>query len=119
MTTEIIALRVTVAPANLEAAPAKSAYKPSPRGRIRSCVWQFPTGSNGKVHAVLEDREGQIIPVKGGDMALSNTVLPQTGLDIPIGGATPEIRLVAWADAGNAYSHVIDLIVHVETTEVP
>lgn len=110
---EIISLRVTVAPANVAGNEAKSDFLPTVRGTIKRLVPQFPTGCNGAVHVRVESREGIVAPTQGGDFALSGITVP-LDVDLPIPGNNPALRLVAWADAGNAFTHVIDFLAVVE-----
>lgn len=116
MTTEPIALRLTVAPANVAGNEAATDFFPTPRGNVKRLLLQFPDGCNGAVHLVIEDRHGQLAPVRGGDFALSG-VTTELAVDIPVGGNQPALRLVGWADAGNTYSHVLDVLVVMESQE--
>lgn len=119
MTSEPIPMRVTVQPSNTEDNPARTAFRPCARGRIKQVAWQFPVGCNGSIHAAVESREGQLAPISGEDIALGGgPPLVFDGLDIPIPDNNPALRLVAWADDGNAFPHVIDVIVVVESLEV-
>lgn len=119
MTTEIIPLRVTVQAANTEGNPARSAFRPTARGRITKIVWQFPTGANARVHAAVESRSGQVAPISGEDIALGGGP-PVTfdGLDIPIEDNSPAVRLVAWVDEGASQSTTIDVFLVVTPVEV-
>ena len=115
MTDELVPLRVTVAPANTEDDPAESAFRPTVRGRIVDIVWQFPTGANGRVHAVVESRSVQVAPIEGTAVALGGGApLHFRGLDIPIPDNEPALRLVAWVDAGASLSTTIDVFLVVK-----
>lgn len=116
--TEPIALRLTVAPANVAGNEARTEWTPTERGYVAHATLQFPSGCNGTIHVAVEDPTGRLLPVKGGDLALSGVVLPLPNLRIPIGGNSPAVRLVGWADAGNANSHTIDVILIVEPFQV-
>lgn len=119
MTSEVIPIRLTVAPANTEGNPAVTQFRPCAKGRITQIVWQFPTGCNGKVHAALESRTGRVSPIEGEDVALGGGApIPFPGLDLPVADNNPALRLVAWADAGNSFSHTIDVYVVVESLGV-
>lgn len=119
MTSEIIPLRIAVAPANVESNPARTSFRPTARGRIVKIVWQFPKGCNGTVHAAIESRDGQLAPILGEDIALGGgPPVPFEGLNVPIPDNDPAVRIVAWADAGNTYTHVIDAILVVEDSGV-
>lgn len=106
-------LRANVQPANVESNPLV-VEQPVPLGEITHVIAQFPEGCNGHIHAVLEDRHGQVFPFSG-DLALNGGAFPfptKQGI-----GKSP-LRLVAWADAsGVTYAHVIDFVVTIDSPE--
>lgn len=112
--TELLALQLTIQPENNAAAPAVCEWENCSPGLITEVLWQFPTGSKGRVHVVLENEEGQIAPSNNKSMALGGgEPIPFRGLKIPI-GRTGKLRIAGWVDDGASYPTTITVYVTVQ-----